>query len=308
MLHFHLDTDFGGDPDDFAALLMLLGMPQVRLTGITTVLDDTGHRAGAVKEVLETLNREDIPICAGARSGLSSNEKPGIRPNFWPDVVPLPATEPGQSIAVLERSMWMQSVLALVGPYTNGAMFERVRAGLLLKRRVVHMGGFITPPDAGLPQWTAADDFNVQFDPRAVQELYSSFADITMVPMSVAMNAWITHSDVDRIAQSGPLGTKLAGQLRSWGVEQKWSEIGREHVSLPDDLAGIMWDPLTALIATGWEGAVTEHMKLTPLLEDGLIRFVEDEENGRPVDVVTAFEGSEFRELFLSAIERAQAD
>ena len=28
-MNFHLDTDFGGDPDDFAALLMLLGMAAV---------------------------------------------------------------------------------------------------------------------------------------------------------------------------------------------------------------------------------------------------------------------------------------
>ena len=257
--------------------------------------------------MLDELNRRDIPICAGAKSGLSSAEKPGIRHDFWPDVVPRPASEPGQSITTLERSMWMQSVLALIGPYTNAAMFERVRAGLFLKRRVVHMGGLIDAPGTGLPQWTAANDFNVQFDPRAVLELYSSFADITMVPMPIAMNAWITASDVDRIARSGSLGERLAGQIQTWGKEQEWSAIGHEHSALPDDLAGFMWDPLTALIAAGWKGAKTVQIKLTARLENGLVQFDVDEETGRPVDVVTEFDTTDFRETFLRAIERAQA-
>lgn len=307
MLHFHLDTDFGGDPDDFAALLMLLGLPDVRLTGITTVLDDTGHRAGAVKQVLRQLGRDDIPLCAGARLGLTTSGRPGIREEFWPDVSPLPAEEPGQSIATLERSMWMRSVLALIGPYTNGAMFERVRAGLMLNRRVVHMGGFIEPPAAGFPQWTPADDFNVQFDTRAVQELYGSFADITMVPMPVAMNAWITTSDLNRIKQSGELGARLAHQYSIWAIDQAWAKVGAQHEAFPNDLAGILWDPLTVLVATGWSGATIERMQLSLTLEDSVLRFVPDESNGRPVDVVTSIDSAAFREAFLSAIETAQS-
>ncbi len=306
MHHYHLDTDFGGDPDDFAALLMLLGMPDVRLTGITTVLDETGHRAGAVWQVLQAAGRTDIPVCAGARVGLTTSVRAGIRADFWPNVEPRPAREPGESITTLERSMWMRSVLTLIGPYTNGAMFERVRGGLMRERRVVHMGGYIFPPVAGYPQWTAADDFNVQFDTRALEELYKSFADITMVPMPVAMQAWITDGDVDRIEASGPLGQQLAGQVRAWGVDQDWREIGISHEALPDDLAGIMWDPVTALIATGWDGATLEEMNLMPYIENGIIQFEQDDENGRPVTVVTSIDTSSFREAFLRAIERAQ--
>ena len=306
MLHYHLDTDFGGDPDDFAALLMLLGLPDVRLTGITTVLDDTGHRAGAVWQVLEAAGRTDIPLCAGARMGLTNSVRAGIREDFWPDVVPRPANEPGESITTLERSMWMRSVLTLIGPYTNAAMFERVRGGLMRERRIVHMGGYIAAPPAGYPQWTAADDFNIQFDTRALEETYKSFADITMVPMAVAMQAWIIESDVDRIEASGPLGQRLARQIRIWEVDQGWREIGECHEAFPNDLAGIMWDPVTALIATGWEGATREEVHLMPYIEDGIIHFERDDENGRPVTVVTSIDTEAFREVLLRAIERAQ--
>lgn len=307
MLNFHLDTDFGGDSDDFAALLMLLGLPNIKITGITTVLDDDGSRAGAVQHVLNALGRDDIPLCAGTRVSLSKQEVMGVHQDFWPDVVPLPAPSPGESIATIERSMWMRSVFTLIGPYTNAAMFERVRGGLLRERRIVHMGGYITPPAAGYPQWVAADDFNVQWDTRALEETYKSFADITMVPMPVAMQAWITTDDVERIARSGPLGERLAAQMRAWADEQNWAAIGREYTSFPDDLAGIMWDPITVLTATGWEGVTIEPMMLMPYIENDIIHFEIDEAEGRPVDVVTAVDTNAFREVFLSAIERAQS-
>ncbi len=308
MLNFHLDTDFGGDPDDFAALLMLLGLPDINITGITTVLDNDGMRAGAVRKVLEEVGRRNIPLCAGARMSLSKDPVLGVVLAYWPDVTPLPANMPGESIATIERSMWMRSVFTLIGPYTNGAMFERVRGGLLRERHIVHMGGYINPPSDGYPQWTAADDFNVQWDTRALEELYKSFADITMVPMPVAMHAWITTNDVERIAASGPLGARLAEQMRFWADDMHWSEIGQAHVGLPDNLAGIMWDPVTVLIATGWEGATIERMSLMPYIQDGIIHFEIDEAEGRPVDVVTAFDNAAFRDTFLTAIERAQAN
>ncbi len=303
----HLDTDFGGDPDDFAALLMLLGMPEVRLSGITTVIDATGHRAGAVSQVLHTLGKGAVPLRSGARMGLTTPERAGMRQDFWPDAPALLSPDPEESIMALRRSLAMNAAVALIGPYTNVAMLRRQRDEMLNGRRVVHMGGFLDPVPDGYPQWTAAEDFNIQFDTRAVEELYRSPASITMVPMPVAMQAWITSADLLRIAASGPLGAQLADQLTVWGQDQQWSRIGREHASLPDDLAGIMWDPVTALVASGWTGAGIERIPVTPVTEDGVLHFERDEEQGRAVDVVTGIDTALFRETFLTAIENAQA-
>src|SRR5262245_13354808 len=62
----HLDTDFGGDPDDACALAMLLGWPDVEIVGITTNLDDGGTRAGCAQYVLSLAGRAGIPVVAGA--------------------------------------------------------------------------------------------------------------------------------------------------------------------------------------------------------------------------------------------------
>ena len=51
-MRVHLDTDFGGDPDDACALVMLLGYPDVEIVGITTNLDSGGRRAGYVQRTV----------------------------------------------------------------------------------------------------------------------------------------------------------------------------------------------------------------------------------------------------------------
>ncbi len=62
----HLDTDLGGDIDDLCALAMLLRWEDVEITGITTVAESGGRRAGYVHHVLELEGRQAIPVAAGA--------------------------------------------------------------------------------------------------------------------------------------------------------------------------------------------------------------------------------------------------
>ena len=50
-MRIHLDTDLGGDTDDACALAMWLGWAGVEITGITTVADPRGRRAGYVAHV-----------------------------------------------------------------------------------------------------------------------------------------------------------------------------------------------------------------------------------------------------------------
>lgn len=52
MHKIHLDTDLGGDIDDLCALAMLLRWRNVELTGITTVAENGGKRAGHTRYVL----------------------------------------------------------------------------------------------------------------------------------------------------------------------------------------------------------------------------------------------------------------
>jgi inosine-uridine nucleoside N-ribohydrolase len=65
MMKVHLDTDLGGDLDDLCALALLLKWQEVKVTGITTVADDDGVRAGFTQYALKLAGRSDIPVKAG---------------------------------------------------------------------------------------------------------------------------------------------------------------------------------------------------------------------------------------------------
>src|SRR5215216_6970657 len=67
MQKIHLDTDLGGDIDDLCALAMLLRWQgDVQLTGITTVAEAKGRRAGYVRYILGLEGKDKIPVAAGA--------------------------------------------------------------------------------------------------------------------------------------------------------------------------------------------------------------------------------------------------
>lgn len=96
MAKLHLDTDNGGDIDDLCALAMLLKWPGLELTGITTVADHNGIRAGYAKYVLAIAGREDIPVAAGADVSLGCYRfKPGYpkEEDNWPEPISRPPDE-----------------------------------------------------------------------------------------------------------------------------------------------------------------------------------------------------------------------
>ena len=91
MIKVHLDTDLGGDIDDLCALAMLLRWPvDVHLTGITTVGEINGKRAGYVRYALGLEGRNIIPVAAGAdvSQGFYRHEL-GLPPEerYWPEPV-----------------------------------------------------------------------------------------------------------------------------------------------------------------------------------------------------------------------------
>jgi purine nucleosidase len=67
MQKIHLDTDLGGDIDDLCALALLLRLrDEVQLTGVTTVAENDGRRAGYARRVLEMEGQAEVPVAAGA--------------------------------------------------------------------------------------------------------------------------------------------------------------------------------------------------------------------------------------------------
>jgi purine nucleosidase len=298
----HLDTDFGGDPDDACALALLLGWPDVELLGITTSLEHDGHRAGCVARVLEIAGHSGVPIAPGSDTTLTGGtyRSTAEDPSYWATPVQPLRDRPGAFLDLLLDNITLGATVLAIGGFTNLAMLELMRPGSLADVHVVAMNGWFDSAGPGMPPWGHEDDFNTQVDVRAA-EIVAATARLTLVPMPVAMHATLKGRDLARLRAGGPLGNLLARQSERYRDARGFVELAEMWPGLPNDLTNFHWDPVTAAIAVGWNGAQVEQTLLATHVTDGVLRFVDDPA-GRPHNVVTAIDSTSFDEVFLKSI------
>jgi len=310
----HLDTDLGGDPDDACALALLLGLPSVELTGVTTTIDPGGRRAGLVREVLRLAGRDDVPVVAGAEHS-SSHDRPAspeTGPRYWPGPVdPLPA-DPGAAVDAIRRSVAGGATLVAIGPLTNLAMLEAARPGSLRTSRTVAMGGWLgtAPPGPGMPPWGPARDFNVQWDVRAAEAVLAACDDVTLVPVTTTVGVPLRRADLPRLAAAGRLGALLARQSQAYADDRGYPQLARQYAGLPDDLVNFHHDPLTCAVATDWSGATVTDARVRVVVEDAVLRLEPAgaaDAAARTVRLAVGADAAAFTELWLAAVERAAA-
>ncbi|MGH3744054.1 MAG: nucleoside hydrolase, partial [Mycobacteriales bacterium] len=238
-MRLHLDTDLGSDPDDACALAMVLGTPDVDLVGVTTTIDPGGLRAGFVHELLDLAGRDDVPVAAGAEVSLTTQRTPGEIPTgqrWWPRPVPPRPSPPGAALDRLAAACDAGATVVAIGPYTNLALLETMRPGTLAQAQVVLMGGWVGGRlPAGLPEWDAGHDWNVQCDTRAARIVFDAAGDLTLVTIAATVRVPVRAADLPRMRAAGPLGALLARQARAQG-EDFYTGVGPRYADLPDDL------------------------------------------------------------------------
>lgn len=303
-MRIHLDTDFGGDPDDACALAFLLGSPGVKIVGITTNLDPGGLRAGCVGHYLELAGCSDIPVAAGASATLTKLDRhlsTAEDPRYWPQPITPALSAAGAAIDLLSRNVEHGATIVAIGTATNLALLEAMRPGSLQRVSVVFMGGWIQPPAPGLPAWGPEMDWNVQCDPQAAL-IAATAANLTLVTLPATLKAHLRASHLQRVRASGPVGELLALQSEVHARANHMADLARDHPGLPDDLVNFHHDPVTCAVAQQWAGATVEDMRLEPVIRDGILHFCPTE-SGRLTRVITDVDGQEFAELWLARIE-----
>ena len=301
----HLDTDLGSDTDDLCALAMLLGWPETTVTGVTTSTDPGGRRAGMTAWALRLAGQAGVPVVAGAEGTLSEPMAPFDFPDYWPEPVrPRPAP-PGAALDLLAASAEAGAVLVAVGPYTNLALVEAARPGLLGRSRVVLMGGHVPAAPPGFPSLGPDDDFNVQQDHLAARIVLEACNPV-VVPLAATAQVHLRTAHLPRLRAAGPLGALLAGQAEAHARDHGVTELGRSWPGLPDDLLNFQHDPLACAVALGWDGVTVETVPTGLELAGGRLRMTR-RASGRPLRVVTAVDGPAFEEAWLAAVERASA-
>jgi purine nucleosidase len=304
----HLDTDFGGDIDDLCALALLLASPEVELTGITTAADEGGRRCGYVRYVLALAGRSDIPVAAGADVSLGYYR---WRPGYYEEAAYWPAATVARSpnsledaLGLMERSVEQGATIVGIGPYTNLALLDRRRPGLLNAVPLYLMGFFIRPIPDGFPQWDIDADWNVQSDVGAARQLLDAHAPI-VIPIELTVQTSLRRTYLPRLRRANSIGALIARQTEAFARDERNEEkVGQTCAGLPDDTINFLHDPLACAVALGWEGVGIETIPLrAELNESGYLRAV-PAADGKPTRVVTQVDGAGFGEWWLDVLTR----
>jgi inosine-uridine nucleoside N-ribohydrolase len=304
-MRIHLDTDFAGDIDDACALGLLLGWPDVEITGITTVADPDSRRAAYVERFLGIAGRTEIPVAAGAGASLAGNDMGGLPDHdaFWGGEPLAPfrghATE---ATTLIADSVDAGATIVGIGPYTNLAIAETTHPGALDAVPVVLMGGAIDMPRPGLPQWGPDMDWNVQCDTAATMAVCDGARDLTLVTLTATLDAHLQQAHLPRLEAAGPLGALLARQARAHNAHHNFTTLGQSHAALPDDLMNFQYDPVACATALGWAGVTTDKLHLRAILDEvSVLRFARDA-TGKQTKVVTHVDGDAFAARWLEGI------
>jgi len=303
----HLDTDIGGDLDNLCALAFLLSWPDVEITGVTTVLEDGGKRAGYARYVLNLAGRSDVQVAAGSEASLPCfRARYGLPPEerYWPEPIVAAPGPLDAALDLLEQSVEQGATILRIGPYTNLSLLERRRPGILAQATLCLMGGSIQPIPAGFPEWDFTFDFNVQANVGAARHVLESASpdQTTLVPLEATVQTALRRADLPTLREASPLGELIAHQAEAFVQDQRYDEqYGRICAGLPDDIVNFQHDPLACAVAVGWDGVTVETLPLVPVEEDGWLRMRIDP-RGRPLHVVTTVEPIQFNAHWLRTV------
>jgi inosine-uridine nucleoside N-ribohydrolase len=194
-----LDTDIGDDIDDALALALALQSPELKVLGISTVLQDGERRADLVWHILQLYSRTDIPVGSGAERPLVAPSRTGpvrqteaLRPQ---DSMPADRRRNGVQL-LIDTCMQSTDKVTLIayGPLTNIALALRAEPRLRERiERIVLMNGVFFRP--GL-------EYNTKMDPEASAIVYSSGVPVTTVGLDVTMQCTLTADHLRRFAES----------------------------------------------------------------------------------------------------------
>lgn len=303
----HLDTDLGGDIDDLCALAMLLRWSEdVQLTGVTTVAEANGRRAGYVRYILGLEGRNDIPVAAGAdvSEGYYRYAELGYpdEQRYWPELIAPSPNALEVALQLLKQSIEQGATIIAIGPFTNLYLLDLKHPGILRQAKLFLMGGYIHPIRPGFPKWRNDSDWNIQVDVRSAKHVIEN-SNPTLIPLTVTVETALRRAHLHELRNTDSLGQLLARQAEAFALdEQNEKKYGEICEGLPNDIINFLHDPLACAIALGWEEEVEiEEVRLILEEKDGWL-YERIHPSGKPIRVVTKMDGPRFNEFWLRKI------
>jgi inosine-uridine nucleoside N-ribohydrolase len=311
MQKIHLDTDLGGDIDDLCALAMLLCWPEdIELTGITTVAEAGGRRAGYVRYALSLEGRTSIPIAAGvdASGGFYRYPEFGYpeEERYWSAPIAPAPNDVQDALQILKHSIEQGATIVAIGPFTNLYLLDLQYPGILREANLFLMGGYIFPIRSGFPQWENEMDWNIQVDVRSAKHVIEN-SNPTLIPLSVTVETALRRAYLEDLRKSGALGQLIVRQAEAFAAdEQNERKYGQTCQGLPRDIINFQHDPLACAIALGWnDGLEVEELPLILKEEDGwLTESIHP--SGKTTRVVTKINGPRFNQFWIDTIVKGR--
>ena len=237
-----IDTDPGSD--DFIALMMALGSPDLEVQGLTTVGGNAtlAHTTRNTLRLLEYMGRTEIPVARGVSRPLHGKYHYGYYYHGpggltvrlpVPELAPIDVPAP-DFISRVGVALGGELVVIALGPMSNIARALRKTPGLRdLIREIVVMGGAVECPG----NVTRHAEFNIYNDPAAADIVLASRIPVTLVGLDVTTQVYVERGDAPWFpGDSG--SAKLANRILA-----NWF---RAH---PDDDRYHLHDPLAVAAA-----------------------------------------------------------
>ena len=293
--------------DDLCALSMLLRWSgDIHLTGITTVAEAKGRRAGYVQYVLGLEGKKEIPVMAGAdvsqgfyryaELGYPSEER------YWPEPIPPSSNTTEEAIHLLKQSIEQGATIIGIGPFTNLYLLDLGYPGILMQANLFLMGGYIYPIRSGFPHRGNDTDWNIQVDVKSAKHVIEN-SNPTLIPLTVSVETALRRAYLDDLRESGGLGQLIARQAEAFAIDEEMERrFGETCNGLPKDIINFQHDSLACAIALGWDdGVAISEIPLKLELEDGWLHEKIDA-TGKLTMVITKIDGNKFNEFWIKTI------
>jgi purine nucleosidase len=235
-----IDTDPG--QDDAIAILLALASEEFEVLGIATVAGNVPLKLTTLnaRKVCELAGREDIKIFAGCarplvRASVTAEEVHGKTGLDGPDLpAPTMPVQPQHAVDwivdTLRAAPAGSITLCTLGPLTNiaAAMIKAPEIVPRIGQIVMMGGGFFEGGNV-----TPAAEFNIYVDPHAAHVVFTSGAELTLLPLDVTHKALMTRAWIDSLRAIGNrTGAAAAAMLdfyERFDMEKYGAEGGPLH-------------------------------------------------------------------------------
>lgn len=133
--------------------------------------------------------RSDIPVAAGADVAQGCFRWRPQYPHeadYWPEPISPSPNLLDDALALLTQSIEHGATIVAIGPYTNLALLDRARPGLLVGAPLYLMGFHARDVPAGFPRWGIDTDYNVQSDAESARHVLTTQAP-TLIPLEMTV-------------------------------------------------------------------------------------------------------------------------